>query len=68
MRRLASSIREKSSGELTSMISFEGYDRRIGAIEALLKEKNISSLEHAKKICDIMGLTQVRHGPLHLIV
>lgn len=38
------------------MLSFEGYDRRIGAIEALLKEKKISSLEHAKKICDDKGV------------
>ncbi len=38
------------------MALFESYDRRIGKVEATLKEYGISSLDEAKAICDGMGI------------
>ncbi len=38
------------------MITFEGYERRIDKINAVLNEYGISGLEEAKKICDDAGV------------
>ncbi len=38
------------------MITFEGYERRIDKINAVLKEYGIAGLEEAKKICDDAGV------------
>ena len=38
------------------MITFEGYERRIDKINAVLKEYGIVGLEEAKKICDDAGV------------
>ncbi len=38
------------------MITFEGYERRIDKINAVLKEYGIEGLEEAKKICDDHGV------------
>lgn len=38
------------------MVSFEGYERRIDKINAVLKEYNIASLEEADKICKEHGI------------
>ena len=38
------------------MITFEGYERRIDNINAVLKEYGIAGLEEAKKICDDAGV------------
>ena len=38
------------------MITFEGYERRIDKINAVLNEYGISGLEEAKKICDAAGV------------
>ena len=38
------------------MITFEGYERRIVKINAVLKEYGIAGLEEAKKICDDAGV------------
>ena len=38
------------------MITFEGYERRIDKINAVLKEYGIDGLEEAKKICDDHGV------------
>ena len=38
------------------MITFEGYERRIDKINAVLKEYGIDGLEDAKKICDDHGV------------
>ena len=38
------------------MIKFEGYERRIDKINAVLKEYGIAGLEEAKKICDDAGV------------
>ena len=38
------------------MITFEGYERRIDKINAVLKKYGIAGLEEAKKICDDAGV------------
>ena len=38
------------------MITFEGYERRIDKINAVLNDYGISGLEEAKKICDDAGV------------
>ena len=38
------------------MITFEGYERRIDKINAVLKENGIASLEEAKEICTKHGV------------
>ena len=38
------------------MITFEGYERRIDKINAVLKEYGIAGLEEAKKVCDDAGV------------
>jgi hypothetical protein len=38
------------------MITFEGYDRRIGEINKCLAKNGIASLEEAKKLCDDKGI------------
>ena len=38
------------------MITFEGYERRIDKINAVLKEYGIAGLKEAKKICDDAGV------------
>ena len=38
------------------MVMFEGYERRIGSIEKVLKQYDIESLESAKEICDSKGI------------
>ena len=38
------------------MITFEGYERRIDKINAVLKEYGIDGIEDAKKICDDKGV------------
>lgn len=38
------------------MVMFEGYERRIGSIEKVLKQYEIESLEIAKEICDQKGV------------
>ena len=38
------------------MITFEGYERRIDKINAVLKENGIASLEEAKEICAKKGI------------
>ena len=38
------------------MITFEGYERRIDKINAVLKENGINSLEEAKEICTKKGV------------
>ena len=39
------------------MALFEGYDRRIGKVEGVLKEYGIASLEEAEKICSDAGIS-----------
>ena len=38
------------------MITFEGYERRIDKINAVLAENGIDGLEDAKRICDAAGV------------
>ena len=38
------------------MITFEGYERRIDKINAVLAEHGINGLEDAKRICDEAGV------------
>ena len=38
------------------MIQFEGYDRRIDNINAVLKENGFSSLEEVKQLCESKGI------------
>lgn len=39
------------------MALFEGYERRIGKVEGVLKEYGIASLEEAEKICSEAGIS-----------
>ena len=39
------------------MALFEGYERRIGKVEGVLKEYGIASLEEAEKICSDAGIS-----------
>ena len=38
------------------MVTFEGYERRIEKINAVLKEYGIADVEEAKKICEDHGV------------
>ena len=42
------------------MITFEGYERRIDKINAVLKENGIASLEEAKDICTKHGVDGIK--------